>query len=53
LLGRGAVSGMMKAMKRTVSLLLVALVSTFVLVGCQKKEEAPKAPEVPKEAPKQ
>jgi hypothetical protein len=53
LLGNGLAGVKVRAMKRTFSLFLIALVSTFVLVGCQKKEEAPAAPEVPKEAPKQ
>lgn len=39
-------------MKRLTYLCLIAFVSSFVLVGCEKKQEAPKAPEAPKEAPK-
>ena len=38
-------------MKKLTLLALVAVIGSFVLVGCQKKEEAP-TPEVPKEAPK-
>jgi len=39
-------------MKGITYLFLVALVSAFALVGCEKKQEAPKVPDVPKEAPK-
>ena len=39
-------------MKKIISYLFLALVAAVVVVGCQKKEEAPKAPDAPKEAPK-
>jgi hypothetical protein len=39
-------------MKNIPLLVLVAVLGSFVLMGCQKKEEAPAMPEVPKEAPK-
>ena len=39
-------------MKKLLSLLVLALVSTFVLVGCEKKEPAmPTAPAAPTNAP--
>ena len=39
-------------MKKIISYLFLALVASVIVVGCQKKEEPPKAPEPPKEAPK-
>ncbi len=41
-------------MKKITTYLLLSLVSAFVLVGCQKKEEPPKMPDAPKvpDAPK-
>jgi len=39
-------------MKKIITYLFLALVASVVIVGCEKKPEAPKAPEVPKEAPK-
>jgi hypothetical protein len=39
-------------MKKLTLLALVAVIGSFVLVGCEKKQEVPAVPEVPKEAPK-
>ncbi len=35
-------------MKKSLNYILIAMVSTFVLVGCEKKQEAPKVPDAPK-----
>jgi len=45
-------------MKKIIGYLFLALVATFIVAGCEKKQEPPKAPDapvapdMPKEAPK-
>ena len=38
-------------MKKSFACLLLALVAAFIVTGCEKKEEPPKMPDVPTNAP--